>query len=78
MKNKQKIKRLEGEFAARNEEIEQLVKTIVSVSDGIPNGSFLVALMTTSIMLFDAMGISKEDAVRFFKEACDENMEEKC
>ena len=74
MKNKQKIKRLEGEFAARNDEIEKLVKDMVSISDGIPNGSFLVALMTTSIMLFDAMGISKEDAVRFFSEACDENM----
>ncbi len=74
MKNKQKIKRLEGEFSARNEEIAQLVQDIISISDELPNGSVLVALMTTSMMLFDEMGISKEDAVRFFRDACDENM----
>jgi hypothetical protein len=74
MKNKQKIKKLEGEFAARNIEIAQLVEDIMSISDGLPNGSVLVGLMTASMMLFEAIGISKEDACRFFRDACDENM----
>jgi hypothetical protein len=74
MKNKQKIKKLEGEFAARNEEIAQLVEDIMHISDGLPNGSVLVGLMTASMMLFEAMGISKKDACGFFREACEENM----
>lgn len=71
-------KQLEDHFPERLDDIKELFDRMVQLIDGLPHGSALIALMNLTMVLFQEIGISKDDAVRFFKEACDENMEQEC
>ncbi len=77
VKKKQKkpldLDQLEEQFNGRSAQIQQLFEDVVHISDGIPNGSVLIVLMNLTIILFQEIGVGKEDAISFFHDACDEN-----
>jgi hypothetical protein len=67
---------LEEHFPDRLDEIKELFERLVLMIDGIPHGNALIALMNLTMVLFQEIGIGKEDAIRFFIDACNENWSE--